>query len=179
MNDSNISDQVFKDALEVALKGQGFKVKERNLIIKRYLFLDKENRDIILDGEEEKARRHQSAKKASKKIRSEFEEQCEFIHWFKKTYPGVVIMSIRNGGYRTPRERADQIREGLHPGAADLYIPAWHLWIEFKKVKGGVLSDQQRNFANYVCSECGDLWMLAEGFGQAKEKIFMLRQNKT
>jgi hypothetical protein len=120
-----ISDEVFKGSLEVALKGQGIKVKERKEIIKQYFVCDNNLRNGILDREENKAREHQAAKKASKKVRSEFEEQCEFVHWFKKTYPGVVIMSIRNGGSRTPRERADQIREGLHPGAADLYILAF------------------------------------------------------
>jgi hypothetical protein len=177
MIDSHISDQVFKDALEVALKAQGYKIKERNLIIKRYLFLDKENRDIVLDGEEQKAIEHQAEKKESKKVRSEFEEQCEFVHWFKKTYPGVVIMSIRNGGSRTPRERSDQMREGLHPGAADLYIPAWHLWIEFKKVKGGVLSEEQIEFAKYVRITCRDFWVLAEGCEQGKLKILEFVEN--
>jgi hypothetical protein len=171
MNNSTISDQVFKDALEVALKGQGLKIEERKEIIKQYFVCDNNLRNGILDREEKKAREHQATKKSSKKVRSEFEEQCEFVHWFKKTYPGVVIMSIRNGGYRTPRERADQIREGLHPGAADLYVPAWHLWIEFKRVKGGVLSEEQSNFAKYVVEQCNDYWMLANGFEDGKRKL--------
>jgi hypothetical protein len=101
------------------------------------------------------------------------------VHWFKKTYPGVVIMSIRNGGYRTPRERADQIREGLHPGVADLYIPAKKIWIEFKKTKGGILSEEQKIFRAYVCDVCCDNWMLAEGFEDGKVKIMELIRNKT
>jgi hypothetical protein len=86
-------------------------------------------------------------------------------------------MWIRNGGSRTPRERADQIREGLHPGAADLYIPAWHLWIEFKKVKGGVVSKEQEAFAEYVRNTCGDYYFLAEGFEQGKLKILAFVEN--
>jgi len=136
MIDSHISDKAFKDALEVALKAQGLNKKERqettNIYIEKYPI---EHRNDILDDEEQKAREYQATKKASKKIRSEFEEQCEFVHWFKKTYPGVVIMSIRNGGSRTPRERSDQMREGLHPGAADLYIPAWHLWMSLRRLR--------------------------------------------
>jgi hypothetical protein len=172
-----ISDQTFKYDLDVALKGQGYRIKERKEIIKQYFICDKNLRNGILDIEEEKAREHQKTKKASKKIRSEFEEQCEFVHWFKKTYPGVVIMSIRNGGSRTPRERADQIREGLHPGAADLFIPAWRLWIEFKKVKGGIVSKEQEKFADYVRNTCNDYYFLAEGCEQGKLKILAFVEN--
>ena len=166
-----ISDQFFKDALDVALKAQGLKISDRKRVIAYAMNEPREKRNTMLDNAEQVSREHQASKKASKKVRSEFEEQCEFVHWFKKTYPGVVIMSIRNGGSRTPRERADQIREGLHPGAADLYIPAWHLWIEFKKVKGGVVSEEQEKFMTYVLQECGDDWMLAEGFEIAKMKL--------
>jgi hypothetical protein len=177
-----ISDEVFREALDVALKGQGFKIKERESLIKGYLMEKVENRNAILDFEERFARQHQAAKKASKRSPSEFEEQCAFVHWFKKTYPGTVIMSIRNGGSRTPRERVDQMREGLHPGAADLYVPEWHLWIEFKRVKGGVLSDEQKEFNIYVTYTCRDTWMLAEGCEDGKKKVltfFNQTQNKT
>jgi hypothetical protein len=177
MIDSAISDQVFKDAFEVALKAQGINKKDREKIIYSSQHIPVDFRDRVLDIEEKRAREYQAEKKASKKVRSEFEEQCEFVHWFKKTYPGVVIMSIRNGGYRTPRERADQMREGLHPGAADLYIPAWHLWIEFKKVKGGVLSEEQREFAKYVRITCKDFLVLAEGCEQGKLKILEFVEN--
>jgi hypothetical protein len=177
MIDSHISDQVFKDALEVALKAQGYKIKERKSIINQYLKFDIKLRNDILDHEEFKAIHAKAKKIELKKVRSEFEEQCEFVHWFKKTYPGVVIMSIRNGGSRTPRERADQIREGLHQGAADLYIPSWHLWIEFKKVKGGVVSKEQEAFAEYVRNKCNDYYFLAEGFNQGKLKILAFAEN--
>ena len=72
------------------------------------------------------------------------------------TYPGIVIMSIRNGGSRSPAERVEQIMEGLHPGATDIYIPEWHCWIEFKKIKGGVLSEKQEIFRDYVTKKCGN-----------------------
>ena len=172
-----ISDEVFKDALEVAYKAQGIKVKERKEMIKNMLQINTKRRDSLIDYEENLARTHQATKKSSKKVRSEFEEQCEFVHWFKKTYPGVVIMSIRNGGSRTPRERADQIREGLHPGAADLFIPAWRLWIEFKKVKGGIVSKEQEKFADYVRNTCNDYYFLAEGCEQGKLKILAFAGN--
>lgn len=167
-----ISDEVFKEQLDSALKRQGLKKADRDKYIASSMeYTEIEDRDKILDHEESQARKNELQKKQSKKIKSEFEEQCEFVQWFKKTYPGVVIMSIRNHGSRTPRERVDQIREGLHPGAADIYIPKWHLWIEFKKSKGGILSEQQEKFMDYVVRECGDSWILAEGFEKAKEDV--------
>lgn len=174
-----ISDEVFRNALDVALKAQGLNLKERMDKMSYCLSRKYDLRDWILEVEEEQGRKHQAAKKAAKKIPSEFEEQCAFVHWFKKTYPDVVIMSIRNGGSRTPRERVDQMREGLHPGAADLYVPEWHLWIEFKKAKGGIVSKEQIEFNNYVTFTCGDSWMLAEGFEQGKEKILQFIKNKS
>jgi hypothetical protein len=45
------------------------------------------------------------------------------------------------------------------------------LWIEFKRVKGGVLSEQQQEFAKYVIEKCNDYWMLAEGFEDGKRKL--------
>ena len=177
-----ISDEVFRDALDVAYKAQGINKKDREIHINEMMAYPRGNRDFYIEEVELAARQHQTEKKASKRSPSEFEEQCAFVHWFKKTYPGTVIMSIRNGGSRTPRERVDQMREGLHPGAADLYVPEWHLWIEFKRVKGGVLSDEQKEFNIYVTYTCRDTWMLAEGCEDGKKKVltfFNQTQNKT
>jgi hypothetical protein len=71
------------------------------------------------------------------------------------------------------------MREGLHPGAADLYVPEWHLWIEFKKVKGGVVSREQLDFAAYVMNKCHDSWFIAEGFELGKAKLLEFVENKT
>ena len=167
-----ITDETFKKELDSALKRQGILKKERNELIWIALKLPLHERDLILDNEEAKASEHESKKRKAKHIPSEFKEQCDFVAWFKSEYPGVVIMSIRNHGTRTPIEKTQQILEGLHPGAADLYIPQWHLWIEFKRIKGGVLSKEQDIFANYVMNECGDWWILAEGCENGKEQVF-------
>jgi hypothetical protein len=176
-----ISDQVFKDALEVALKGQGIKVKERREIIKNMLQINTKRRDSLIDYEENLARKYQAEKKASKKVRSEFEEQAALVHWFRKTYPDVWIYANRNGGTRTPREKIDQIREGVLAGVADLFAPGFMLYIEMKRTKGGVTSDAQIAFKDHVES-FGYIWILAEGFDDAKEKILEFvekRINKT
>jgi hypothetical protein len=174
-----ISDTVFKDALEVALKAQGLNKKERqettNIYIEKY---PTEHRNDILDDEEQKARERQAAKKSSKKVRSEFEEQALLVHWFRKTYPDVWIYANRNGGSRTPREKVDQIREGVLAGVADLFAPGFKLYIEMKKTKGGVTSEAQIAFKEHI-EQFGYSWILAEGFEDAKEKIMELIRNKT
>ena len=166
-----ISDQVFIDNLDKAFKEQGFLKKEREELINGYLYSIDIDRDEILDIEELKAREVVAKKKKDKLVPSEFEEQCNFVAWFKQTYPEIKIMSIRNHGNRTPKEKTDQLLEGLLPGAADLYIPFFHLWIEFKRVKGGILSDKQVEFRDYVIKQCGDDWLMAEGFEDGKEKL--------
>lgn len=160
-----ITDEVFKKELDSLFKRQGIrKISERHAYINIALIQPIENRNAILENAELRAREYELQKKQLKKIKSEFEEQCLFVAWFKKEFPYVKIMSIRNHGIRTPREKVDQMREGLLPGAADLYVPRWHLWIEFKRSKGGVLSDEQAIFRDYVQIECNDNYILANGF---------------
>jgi hypothetical protein len=181
MIDSIISDQVFKDALEVALKVQGKKKKEIIDIINQYSINSVNDRNDILDMEETNARQHQAEKKASKKVCSEFEEQAALVHWFRKTYPDVWIYANRNGGTRTPREKIDQIREGVLAGVADLFVPGFMLYVEMKRTKGGVTSDTQIAFKEHVES-FGYTWILGEGFYDAKAKILEFvekRINKT
>jgi len=172
-----ITDQVFIDALGAALKRQKLTASKRRIVIAYALTEPKERRNELIEVAEDVARQVQEATKATKKIKSEFEEQCDFVKWFKAGYPGVVIMSIRNGGSRTPRERVDQMREGLHPGAADLFIPAWKLWIEFKRVKGGILSEEQAIFRDYVRNN-GYAWILADGCEAGKTQIIAFYENK-
>ena len=160
-----ISDDVFTEEMHKHLKAQNVCKKDRAKTINIYLSQDID-RDTVLDTEQDKA----SLFNKQSFIPSEFSEQCQFVAWFKKTYPGIVIMSIRNGGSRTPKERTEQMLEGLHPGAADLFIPAWLCWVEMKRVKGGVQSDKQKEFDSYVKS-IGQTYFLCEGFEVAKKKI--------
>lgn len=168
---SEITDEVFKQNLDKAFREQGFLKKEREELINGYLRSIDIDRDAILDIEERKARDVVAKKKYLKSVPSEFKEQCDFVAWFKQIYPDIKIMSIRNHGNRTQKEKTDQLLEGLLPGAADLYIPFFHLWIEFKRIKGGILSDKQIAFRDYVINECGDDWFIAEGFEDGKEKL--------
>jgi hypothetical protein len=163
---SAISDEIFTEEMHRHLKAQNICKKERETIIKLHIKNELLNRDIVLDAEQYKA----GLANKKEPIPTEFKEQCDFVAWFKITYPGVVIMSIRNGGHRTPRERTEQLLEGLHPGAADLFIPEWLLWIEMKRVKGGVQSEEQKAFERYV-NGIWQTYLLCEGFEAAKNKI--------
>ena len=173
-----INDITFSNELDNALKRQGIKKADRINIITEHMMRESYERDSILDDEEAKARDVEYERNKKISIPTEFKEQCDFVAWFKSTYPDVVIMSIRNGGSRSPRERSEQLLEGLHPGAADLYIPKWHLWIEFKKVKGGVLSEKQEKFRDYVTNQCSDNWMLAMGCDDGRKKVEMFLRDR-
>jgi hypothetical protein len=166
---NKISDAVFSEEMHKHLKAQNMCKKDRTRIINEYLAVNI-NRDSVLDQEQYKAATH----KKKDPIPTEFKEQCDFVAWFKNTYPGVVIMSIRNGGHRTPRERTEQLLEGLHPGAADLFIPEWLCWVEMKRLKGGVQSDKQKEFESYI-NRIGQTYLLCEGFEMAKTKIIRFR----
>ncbi len=165
-----INDDVFAAELEKYLKAQNITKEERQKTINTYLKYSPKSRDSILDEEEAKAKEKQ--KKSC--VPLEKSEQIELVQWFKAEYPGVHIMMIRNDGYRTFAERPEQLMMGLLPGASDLYIPAWHCWIEMKRVKGSVWSAEQQKFADYVRT-CGDRYLLCYGFEDAKQQIKELR----
>ena len=74
---------------------------------------------------------------------SETEEQEGFVNWFRAKFPGVLIFAIPNGGHRAISTAKRLKAEGVVPGIPDLHVPAWRLWIEMKRVKGGKLSAEQ------------------------------------
>ena len=84
------------------------------------------------------------------KIPSEHVEQREFVSWFRQTYPDTLIFAIPNGGARGMAQAARLKAEGVVRGIPDLFIPAWSLWIEMKKSKGGITSKEQREMLLYL-----------------------------
>lgn len=173
-----ISDEVFRDALDVALKWQGYLIKDRRRIINTYMRFDAESRNHILDKEEQKAREHQAAKKAAKKVVSEFEEHANFIFKMKKKYPDIVPVYIHNGGSRSPREKVDQMRLGLCPGASDVFFPQLFTWVEMKKTKSYEQSEVQKAFEKMVVLAGYD-YILGIGCDDAMEKIEEVIKNKS
>jgi hypothetical protein len=86
------------------------------------------------------------------KIPTEHYEQGLVVQWFRRQYPGVLIHSIPNGGARSMATAAALKVEGTVKGIPDLFIPAWRLWVEMKRQKGGVLSPDQKEVIEYLKS---------------------------
>lgn len=82
--------------------------------------------------------------KTTTKCPSEHEEQAGFVRWFRDRFPGVLIFAIPNGEHRAVSVARRLKAEGVVPGVPDLFVPEWRLWIEMKRIKGGRLSDEQK-----------------------------------
>ena len=105
------------------------------------------------------------------RIPTEHEEQRELVKWFRVTYRPVRIFAIPNGGFRS-RATAGRLKaEGVSPGVPDLFVPAWQLWIEMKRLRGGRVSPEQRNWQRYLVDECGHTWILCHGAEDAKAQV--------
>jgi hypothetical protein len=102
--------------------------------------------------------------------RSEHVEQREFVSWFRKSYEGIRIIAIPNGGQRNIATAVRLKAEGVTAGVPDLLIPAWNLWIEMKREKGGSVSKNQLDWHNYLRSIEQNV-IVAKGFEDAKSQI--------
>lgn len=103
-------------------------------------------------------------------IPSEHIEQVETVAWFRRTFPGVRIFAVPNGGHRGIREAGRLKAEGVSAGVPDLYIPAWHVWVEMKRRKGGSVSKEQKDWHAYLC-EIGDTVLVCKGFDDARDQL--------
>lgn len=84
---------------------------------------------------------------------SEHIEQCKVIA-FCENYPQLHnVFAIPNGGKRNIVTAMKMQAEGVRSGVPDLYVALptakYHgLFIEMKKVKGGVVSENQKDWIN-------------------------------
>ena len=102
---------------------------------------------------------------------SEHLEQAKLVSWFRKTYhPTHRIFAIPNGGKRSVMAGMAAKVEGLTAGVPDLMIPSLKLFIELKKVKGGVLTNEQKDWMEYLNS-VGYTAIRCNGFEDAKANI--------
>ena len=104
------------------------------------------------------------------RIPTEHEEQRELVLWFRHTWPGVRIFAIPNGGARSPATAGRLKAEGVSSGVPDLFIPAWGLWVEMKRTKGGSLSAEQKDWIAYLES-VKFCCIVGKGSDDAKGKI--------
>jgi VRR-NUC domain len=94
------------------------------------------------------ARKASNAKKPVVRVPTEHEEQCKVIEWCDQDPIAKKIFAIPNGSHKSPATAAKFKREGLRPGVPDLFLPVarrgFHgLFIEMKRTKGSVISDDQ------------------------------------
>ena len=101
---------------------------------------------------------------------SEHYEQVRFVGKFRIAYPGVRIFAIPNGGHRGKLTATKLKNEGVSKGVPDLFIPEWRLWIEMKRVKGGRLSPEQKDWIEYL-NGCGYTAMVCQGSDDALAKV--------
>lgn len=112
------------------------------------------------------------------RVPTEHEEQREFVRWFRMTYGritagGVRIFAVPNGSQRSRTTGARLKAEGVSAGVPDLFIPAWCVWIEMKRARGGTVSAEQRDWLAYLES-IGHTVIVARGFADAREKVMAL-----
>jgi len=103
-------------------------------------------------------------------IPTEDHEQMMLVQWFKRTFPDVRIFSVPNGGHRHPAVAAKMKATGVSSGVPDLFVPAWRLWIEMKRSKGGSLSAEQKDWCAYLES-VGHRVIVGKGAEDARAKI--------
>jgi hypothetical protein len=114
---------------------------------------------------------------ASKISPSEHSEQVGFINWFRAKYPQVLIFAIPNGEKRSISVAKRLKMEGVVRGVPDLYVPAWNLWIEMKRVSGGRLSTDQRQMIKYL-EGIGHTVIIGKGAGDASKQILDFFERK-
>jgi hypothetical protein len=101
---------------------------------------------------------------------SEHYEQARLVMWFRQTYRPMRIFAIPNGGLRSKAIAAKLKVEGVTAGVPDLFIPELKLWVEMKRIKGGRLSPEQKDWINYLAS-VGYVCFICAGAEDAKIQI--------
>lgn len=108
-------------------------------------------------------------------IPTEHLEQRELVRWFRQTFHGVRIFAIANGGARSKATAGRLKAEGVVSGVPDLFVPAWRLWVEMKRTKGGSLSPEQKDWITYL-QEVGYCAIVCKGAEDAKRQISAFRE---
>ena len=128
------------------------------------------DRDAYLDAEQQETADYLREKEVENHINSEHYEQVELVNWFRHTYPSVLIYAVPNGGNRSASEANCLVLEGVVAGIPDLHVPDWDLYVEMKRIKGGIVSDEQLTIMNYL-TMAGKRCLVGRGFEDAKAQI--------
>lgn len=110
---------------------------------------------------------------------TENQEQAALFEWAEVAsgrYPELKLLhAIANGGKRDGRTAAVLQRTGVKPGVPDICLPVPRggygaLYIELKRVKGGVTSANQRIWLNLLNAN-GNKAVVCKGWIAAKNEI--------
>jgi hypothetical protein len=98
-------------------------------------------------------------------------EQITFVVWLKKQ--GYWVSASANGGSRNLFEAMKFKRMGVSKGYPDVFVPLpagpYHgFFIEMKRQKGGKVSEEQREWLEYLRNQ-GYYAEVAKGCAEAKE----------
>lgn len=107
------------------------------------------------------------------KVPTETYEQVRLATWLDKK--GLKYYAVPNGGLRSLSEAVKFKRCGVKAGVPDICIPfpsgPYHgLYIELKRVKGGTVSDVQKQWVDYLNS-VGYYAVVCKGFEEAKNQV--------
>lgn len=83
----------------------------------------------------------------------EHHEQVAYVKWFRRTYMGVLLFAIPNGGMRDGIVGWQMKQEGVTSDVPDLFCPKFKLFIEMKRI-GGSRPRGQKMMADYLMG-CG------------------------
>jgi VRR-NUC domain len=106
-------------------------------------------------------------------VPTELVEQIKLATWLDKH--GIRFFAIPNGGWRSMSEGVKFKRSGVKSGVPDICIPLpvepYHgLYIELKRVRGGVLSEVQAEWLEFLNGK-GYKASVARGFDEARDII--------
>lgn len=108
-----------------------------------------------------------------KLVPTEAQDQIKLVVWLSKM--GIRVSASANGGSRNLLEALKLKRMGVSPGFPDIEVPLpsgpYHgLYIELKRVSGGVVSQNQKDWIDYLNSK-GYYARVAKGLQQAKDIV--------
>jgi hypothetical protein len=109
-------------------------------------------------------------KKSKDTVPTEEQDQIRLAVWLTKQ--GIRFTASANGGKRSLIEAIKFKRMGVSKGWPDISIPYvrkpyYGLYIELKRVCGGVVSTEQRDWLDFLKSQ-GYYAEVAKGFDEAK-----------
>ena len=98
--------------------------------------------------------------KTRQKVPTEHQEQADVIRWFDRFAVSFgldsrILFAIPNGSHKSMHQAAKFKAEGLRPGVPDLFLAKGTsnylgLFIEMKRTKGSVTSDDQYHMLNQL-----------------------------